>query len=97
MAYGLSGSMVCKPGQRAAVIAILLNGVERLREAGCHLYIIGEGETDEIVVFEVWESKRRHDDSLTVPEVRESIARAMPTLTGEFSSREITIVGGLGL
>jgi quinol monooxygenase YgiN len=97
MSYGLTGSMMCKPGQRAAVIAILLAGVERLRDAGCHAYIVGEGEPEEVVVFEVWESKQHHDDSLNLPEVRESIARAMPMLTGEFSSREFSIIGGLGL
>jgi quinol monooxygenase YgiN len=96
MSYGLTGSMKCKPGQRAAVIAILLDGVERLEDAGCHAYIVGEGDDDEIVVFEVWESKQHHDDSLTLPDVRKSISKAMPMLTGEFSSREITIVGGLG-
>ena len=97
MSYGLTGTMRCKPDQRAAVIAILLNGVERLRDAGCHAYLVGEGEPDEIVVFEVWESKQHHDESLHLPEVRASIGRAMPMLTGELSNREVTVVGGLGL
>ena len=97
MTFGLTGSIKTNPGQRAAVIAILLDGVERLRDAGCRVYIVGEGKPDEIVVFEVWVSKQHHDESLQLPEDRESIARAMPMLTGEFSNREVTIVGGLGL
>ena len=96
MLYGYTGSMKTRPGQRQAVIDILLSGVDRLREAGCHAYIVCEGDKDEIVVFEVWDSKQHHDDSLQLPEVREQISKAMPMLTGEFSGRELNVHGGLG-
>ncbi len=97
MPYGLNGSMKTRPGERDAVIGIVLAGVERLRDAGCLAYIVTEGDPDEIVIFEVWESKQHHLDSLQLPEVREAIVKAMPLLTGEFSSREVNVVGGLGL
>jgi quinol monooxygenase YgiN len=48
------------------------------------------------VVTEVWDSKEHHDASLRLPEAKESIAAAMPMLTGEFTSRELTVAGGLG-
>jgi quinol monooxygenase YgiN len=96
MLYGYTGSMKTQPGQRQAVIDILLSGVERLREIGCHAYIVCEGDEDEIVVFEVWESKQHHDDSLQLPEVRAQIGQAMPMLTGEFSGRELHVLGGIG-
>ena len=96
MSYGYTGSMKTNPGQRQAVIDILLSGVDRLREVGCHAYIVCEGDEDEIVVFEVWESKQHHDDSLQLPEVRAQISQAMPMLTGEFSGRELNVHGGLG-
>lgn len=45
---------------------------------------------------EVWESKDHHDASLPLPEAKEAIAAAMPMLTGEFTSRELVVAGGLG-
>ena len=95
MSYGYTGSMKTTPGNRQAVIDILLSGVDHLRAVGCHACIVCEGEEDEIVVFEVWESKQ-HDDSLQFPEVREQISNAMPMLSGEFSGRELSVRGGLG-
>jgi hypothetical protein len=32
---------------------------------------------------------------LQLPEAREAIGKAMPLLTGEFTSQELTVVGGL--
>jgi quinol monooxygenase YgiN len=96
MSYGYTGSMKTTPGNRQAVIDIMLSGVDRLREVGCHACIVCEGEEDEIVVFEVWESKQHHDDSLQLPEVREQISKAIPMLSGEFSGRELSVRGGLG-
>ncbi|WP_123973063.1 putative quinol monooxygenase [Streptomyces sp. Ag109_O5-1] len=54
-------------------------------------------DPDTIVVTEVWESKEHHDASLRSPGAKEAIAAAMPMLTGEFTSRETTVVGGLGV
>lgn len=97
MAYGRTGSMKTTPGNRQQVIDILLEGVNQLRDAGCLAYIVGEGEPDEIVIFEAWLSPEHHAASLHLPAVRDAISRAMPMLTGEFSSRELTVAGGLGL
>jgi quinol monooxygenase YgiN len=99
MSYGYFGSMRVKPGHRDEVVAILVGASGGLRAVGCHLYVVGVSETDEdaIWVSEVWESKERHDASLQLPETRAAIARAMPMLTGEFSSQELRIVGGLGV
>ncbi|MEU9451285.1 putative quinol monooxygenase [Streptomyces sp. NPDC048277] len=98
MAYGYIGSMRTRPGERDAVVAILLSGADGLREHGCRSYVVGlaDDDPDTIVVTEVWESKEHHDASLRLPETKEAIAAAMPLLTGEFTSRELTVVGGLG-
>jgi hypothetical protein len=41
---------------------------------------------------------RRDDDaSLGLPEAKAAISRAMSMLTGEFTGRELTVVGGLGV
>jgi quinol monooxygenase YgiN len=95
--YGYVGTMKARPGRRDEVVAILLSGVDGLRAAGCRLYVVGraEADPDTIVVSEVWDSKEHHDASLRLPETRAAIAAAMPMLTGEFSSQEATVAGGL--
>ncbi|MFK0105975.1 putative quinol monooxygenase [Streptomyces sp. NPDC091217] len=98
MAYGYIGSMRTRPGRRDDVVAILLSAAGSLRELGCRSYVVGlaADDPDTIVVTEVWESKEHHDASLRSPEAKEAITAAMPMLTGEFTSRETTVVGGLG-
>ncbi|MFA3877736.1 putative quinol monooxygenase [Streptomyces sp. MMCC 100] len=98
MAYGYIGSMKTRPGRRDDVVAILLSGAESLRDFGCRSYVVGlaADDPDTIVVTEVWESKEHHDASLRLPKAKEAIAAAMPMLTGEFTSRELVVAGGLG-
>jgi quinol monooxygenase YgiN len=97
MTYGYIGSMQTRPGQRDDVVAILLSGADRLRDYGCHLYVVSVSDTDEdtIWVSEVWESKQHHDASLQLPETKVAIGKAMPMLTGEFTRQELTVAGGL--
>jgi len=99
MAYGYQVTMRTKAGQRDDVVAILLGGVDGLRAVGCQLYVVSVSETDTdlIWVSEVWDSKQSHDASLQLPETKAAIARAMPMLTGDFTSQELTVVGGLGV
>jgi quinol monooxygenase YgiN len=96
--YGFLATMRTRPGRRDDVVSILLDGVGGLRDAGCHAYIISVSEDDEdaIHVMEVWETKEHHDASLKLAETQAAIAKAMPLLTGEFSTRELRVVGGLG-
>lgn len=99
MPYGYIGSMKTKPGHRNDVVAILLNGADGLRQAGCDLYIVSVSDADDVTIWvsEVWPSKEQHDGSLQLPETRVAIGNAMPMLTGEFTSQELTVVGGLGV
>ncbi|MFE9954580.1 putative quinol monooxygenase [Micromonospora sp. NPDC005299] len=99
MPYGYLGSMKTRPGCRDDVVAILLSGVDGLREVGCELYVVGVSDQDDVTIWvtEVWQSKEHHDASLRLPETRAAIGRAMPMLTGEFTSQELTVVGGLGV
>jgi quinol monooxygenase YgiN len=50
-----------------------------------------------IWVSEVWQTKEQHDASLQTPEARAAMATAMPMLTGEFTSQELIVVGGLDI
>lgn len=97
--YGLIGTMRTKPGQRDAVVKLLLRDVDDLRAVGCHLYVVGldHEDPDLIRVTEVWDSKDAHRASLQLPGVRATIAEAMPLLTGEFTQTEFPVAGGLGL
>jgi quinol monooxygenase YgiN len=99
VAYGYLGTMRTRPGRRDEVVRILLSGQEGLRAAGCELYLVGTSEQDPDLIWvqEVWASKAHHDASLELPETKAAIASAMPALTGEFTSQEIEIAGGLGL
>lgn len=91
--------MRVKPGHRDEVVATLVSGQDGLRAAGCDLYVVGTSDSDKDLVWvnEVWVSKEAHANSLQLPEVKAAIARTMPLLTGEFTSQELDIVGGLGV
>ena len=99
MPYGYIGSMQTTPGHRDDVVSILLSGVDNLRKVGCDLYIVSVSDVDDdlIWVSEVWQSKEHHDASLALPETKAAISKAMPMLTGEFTSQELSVVGGLGV
>ena len=91
--------MKVKPGHRDEVVNVLLSGVDGLRKAGCDLYIVSISDTDDVTIWvsEVWQSKDKHDASLQLPEAKAAIGRVMPMLTGEFTSQEVAVVGGLGV
>ena len=99
MSYGYVGTMKARPGRRDEVTGILLDGAGGLRDVGCESYIVSVTDADDttIHVMEVWRSKEHHEASLQLPETRAAIAKAMPMLTGEFTSQELTVLGGLGL
>jgi quinol monooxygenase YgiN len=98
VSYGYQNTMRAKPGHRDEVVAVLLGGQSELADIGCRSYLVGvnDAEPDLIYVTEVWDSKQAHDDSLALPSVKAAIAAALPMLTGEFSTAEFTIRGGLG-
>jgi quinol monooxygenase YgiN len=99
MAYGYLGTMRAKPGCRDEVVRTLVSGVDALTEIGCRLYVVSvsDDDPDLIWVNEVWGSKEQHDASLQRPEVKAAIAETMPKLTGEFTGRELQVIGGLGV
>lgn len=95
--YGLIGKMTATPGQRDALIAILLGGTGTM--PGCLSYIVAKDPADEnaIWITEVWDSEASHSASLALPAVKEAIAKGRPLIAG-FSDRVVTApVGGFGL
>ena len=95
--YGLIGKMTAIPGRRDELVAILLDSVLAL--PGCLSYIVARDDADEnaIWITEAWQSKARHDESLSLPAVRNAIAKGRP-LIASFGDPVVTSpVGGHGL
>jgi quinol monooxygenase YgiN len=95
--YGLLGKMTAVPGQREALIAILLEGVMEM--PGCLSYVVAKDTADAnaIWITEVWDNEESHHASLSLPQVQQAIGRARPLIAG-FSDHNVTEpVGGHGL
>jgi quinol monooxygenase YgiN len=95
--HGLIGRMTAVAGERDALIAILLDGIGPM--PGCLSYVVARDPTDPnaIWIAEVWDSAASHKASLSLPAVRQAIARGRPLIAG-FDSQVVTKpVGGQGL
>ncbi len=95
--YGLIGKMLAAPGQRDSLIDILLESTGDM--PGCLSYVVARDPADDdaIWITEVWDSEASHGASLTLPAVREAIARARPLIAG-FGDQTLTEpVGGVGM
>lgn len=95
--YGLIGKMQAVPGQRDALIAILLEGLMGM--PGCLSYIVARdpGDANAVWITEVWDSPESHAASLSLPSVRQAIARGKPLIAGFSEHFETQPVGGHGL
>jgi len=97
MKYGLSGSFTAKEGKGDELNSILEDAANLMKTAkGCMIYIVGQqsDNKDIVHVFEVWDSKEDHDNSLSIDGVRELIGKAMPLIEGKPNGVEIDIAGG---
>ena len=95
--YGLIGKMKSTPGQRDALIAILLEGIGGM--PGCLSYVVAQdpADADAVWITEVWTDAASHKASLSLPAVQQAIARARPLIAGFDSHVETVPVGGHGL
>lgn len=95
--YGLIGKMKCTPGQRDALISILLEGVSGM--PGCLSYVVAKDPTDpdSLWITEAWESQDKHKASLSLPSVQAAITKARPIIAGFGERFETQPVGGHGL
>jgi quinol monooxygenase YgiN len=95
--YGIIGKLIAVPGQRDALIDILLEGTEQM--PGCRSYVVARDPADDSAIWitEVWESQAMHEASLALPSVRDAIAKGRPMIAG-FDERHVTEpLGGWGL
>jgi len=87
--FELQGLIRAKPGQGAALLAILEDAARNVTAMpGCRSYVVraSPGDEDSIEVDEVWDDQASHDASLTLDSVRETIRRARPHIAS-MSSR----------
>ena len=95
--YGLIGKITTTPGQRDALVALLVEGTAKM--PGCLSYVVALDTTDVdgLWVTEVWDSRESHRASLQLPAVQAAIVKGRPLIAG-FSNRvETTPIGGAGL
>lgn len=95
--HGIIGKMNAAPGQRDALVSILLEGTSAM--PGCLSYVIATdpADPDGLWITEVWDSAASHQASLKLPAVQAAIAKGRPLIAG-FSNRVETVpVGGHGL
>jgi quinol monooxygenase YgiN len=95
--HGLIGRMRAQPGQRDALLAILLEGTGTM--PGCLSYIVAKDpvDADAIWITEVWDSRASHTASLQIPAVQDAIRRGRPLIAGFDHGQETIPVGGVGL
>lgn len=95
--YGLIGKMRAAPGQREALVAILLEQEGGM--PGCLSYVVARdaNEPDAIWITEVWDSRESHKASLALPSVRAAIERAKPIIAGFDTHVETEVAGGIGV
>ena len=95
--YGLIGKMLATPGQRDALVRILLDGVSGM--PGCLSYVVATDPNDAngIWITEVWDSQASHSAALGLPSVKAAIAKGRPLIAGFDTQIVTTPVGGHGL
>ena len=95
--YGLIGKMIAVPGQREALIALLLAGTAEM--PGCLSYVVAKdpADGDAIWITEVWDSEQNHRASLSLPAVQQAIARGKPLIMSFDHIIVTEPIGGHGL
>ena len=83
--YGRLGTILAKPGEREALLAILVDASRGATAMpGCRSYVVGPvpGDPNAIATTEIWDDKVSHAASLTLDAVRAMITRARPLIAG---------------
>ena len=95
--YGLINKVNAVPGQRDALVAILLEGTQGM--PGCLSYVVAidQADANALWITEVWDTQESHKASLSLPAVQAAIAKGRAMIAG-FSSRVETVpIGGHGV
>ena len=98
--YAMTGKLIAQAGRRAEMTKILLRAADAVSELpGCKMYVVCEDMSNEnaIWVFEMWDDKESHEDSLKHERVRGLIGEARPIIGGTPDGAELLVVGGYGM
>ena len=97
--YGLHGQLVAQKGKGGQLSEILLDAAKLMQQAkGCQMYMVGTDISDDniVIITEIWDSKKDHDESLKLPGVQELITKAIPLLSAPSQQgQQFKILGGL--
>jgi quinol monooxygenase YgiN len=93
--FGMIGRLKAKPGQRDALAALLTGGSGAM--PGCISYVVAEdlADADSLWVTEIWEDKAAHDASLSLPAVKDAIAKGRPLIAGFDSGAQTRPISGV--
>ena len=95
--YGLIGRIVAVSGKRDELASILINGISGM--PGCINYVVARDTVNEnaLWITEVWESKDKHQASLSLDSVQEAIKLGKPLIESFSDRHETTPLGGHGV
>ena len=95
--YGLIGHMTATPGQRDALIDILIQGVAGM--PGCLSYVVARDlkQAEGIWITEVWQDQASHQAALHLPSVQAAIQKGRALIASMDSHTETEPMGGFGL
>ena len=95
--FGLIGKMVAVSGTRDELARILLSGTGNM--PGCLSYIVARDprDGDALWITEVWDSAESHKASLSLPSVKEAIAKGRPLIASFGDMVQTEPIGGVGL
>lgn len=99
MTYGLVTKFLALPGERNALIDLLLAAARQLdTDPGCVHYVVAtSAEPEAVWVTEVWTDRAAHDASLESAGARALIERARPLIAGVAEQTPLAVLGGAGL
>ncbi len=98
--YAMTGKLIAQNGKRDELVEILTQASHLVGEIPeCYLYVVNEDLANEscVWIYELWEDKHSHDESLSNEHVRELISKARPLLMAAPDGAELRVVGGHGL
>ena len=95
--YGLIGKLIAVPGQREALISVLLENAGAM--PGCLSYVVARdpSDADALWVTEVWRDRASHQNSLSLPSVQRALSRGKAMIAGFGERFETEPLGGHGL
>lgn len=95
--YGLFTTFRTQPGKADDFLGLLARASAAMgTNEHCQSYVVSKdsAERDCVRVFEVWDSKAAHDDSLQDPRALEFIKQGLSLIAGNPDSIELRVVAG---